>query len=182
MDWGDGENSGWDGPYPSGETVTLSHTWTSPGTYLVKAKAKDIYNEQSAWTDSIVVTIVENDLPTTPTIDGPTSGKAGIPHTYTFTSTDPDGNAISYYIKWGDGSITNWTSFQPSGSPCTVIHNWEFQGKYTIEAKAKDVYDAESDWAELKINIPRNRIISSSLLIRFLEQFPVIQKLFYLIK
>ena len=175
IDWGDGENSGWDGPYLSGKTAILNHIWTSPGTYLVKAKAKDIYNEQSAWTDSIVVTIVENDLPTTPTIDGPTSGKAGIPHTYTFTSTDPDGNAVSYYIRWGDGSTTNWTTFQPPGTPCTVNHVWDKRGNYNIEAKAKDIYDAESDWAKFKINIPRTRMIRSSLLIRFLEGFPLLE-------
>jgi hypothetical protein len=182
MDWGDGEDSGWEGPYTSGETAILNHTWISPGTYIIKAKAKDTYNEQSSWSDSIVVTIVENEIPTTPTIDGPTKGKAGVPHTYTLTSTDADGNAISYYVKWGDGNITDWTSFQPSGTPCTVSYNWDIQGRYTIEAKAKDVYDAESDWAELKINIPRSRIISSSLLTRFFEQFPILQRLFNLIK
>jgi len=181
MDWGDGDNSGWDGPYLSGEKAILNHTWTSPGTYILKAKAKDNYNEQSDWSDIFDLTIVENDIPTIPTIDGPTRGKTGVPQTYTLTSTDPDGNAISYYIIWGDGGTTNWTSFQPSGSPCTVSHTWNTKGSYTIEAKAKDVYDAESNWVELKISIPRNRMLSNFLLIRFLEKIPLLQRFLYLI-
>ncbi|MFX0202258.1 MAG: FG-GAP repeat domain-containing protein, partial [Candidatus Hodarchaeota archaeon] len=55
--------------------------------------------------------------PNPPIIDGPPSGKAGNPYTYTFTSTDPDGDDVSYYIKWGDGEITDWTAFQASGPP-----------------------------------------------------------------
>lgn len=49
IDWGDGTNSGWVGPYPSGDIVTKSHTWTKKGTYTIKAKAKDIYGNESGW-------------------------------------------------------------------------------------------------------------------------------------
>jgi hypothetical protein len=49
IDWGDGTISGWFGPYLSGEEVTQSHTWSVKGTYLVKAKAKDIYNQEGPW-------------------------------------------------------------------------------------------------------------------------------------
>jgi len=49
IDWGDGTTSGWYGPYLSGEEVTHNHTWSVKGTYSVKAKAKDIYNQESPW-------------------------------------------------------------------------------------------------------------------------------------
>jgi len=49
IDWGDTTNSGWIGPYASGEQITRSHTWSTKGTYTVKAKAKDIYGNESDW-------------------------------------------------------------------------------------------------------------------------------------
>ena len=41
VDWGDGTNSGWDGPYSSGGSATLSHTWTEEEKFTITAKAKD---------------------------------------------------------------------------------------------------------------------------------------------
>lgn len=49
IDWGDSTNSGWIGPYQSGEHVNVSHTWTTRGTYTIKAKAKDMQNAESGW-------------------------------------------------------------------------------------------------------------------------------------
>jgi len=50
VDWGDSTNSGWVGPYPSGEEIELIHTWNKKGAYTIKVKAKDVYNEESDWT------------------------------------------------------------------------------------------------------------------------------------
>jgi hypothetical protein len=177
IDWDDGDTSGWIGPYPSGEISKINHTWDSKGEYYIKAKAKDIYNDESFWTDSYKVTIVENDAPTIPTIDGPNKGKKGVPLTYTFSSTDSNGDDISYYINWGDGSITNWSTFQSSGASYTDDHTWKKLGTYNIEAKSKDIYNAESEWTQLTIEIPRNRSIFNNFLYKFLENFKVLQRL-----
>jgi hypothetical protein len=120
----------------------------------------------------------ENQPPNAPIIDGPPRGKAGNPYTYTFTSTDLDGDDVSYYIKWGDGDITDWTDFQASGpSGYSESHTWDEQDDYTIEAKAKDIYGFESDWATFPVTMPRNRATYNSLLYRFLEHFPIQQKI-----
>jgi len=50
VDWDDGTNTGWVGPFPSGMMVTLNHTWSQPGTYTLKVKAKDTYGLESIWT------------------------------------------------------------------------------------------------------------------------------------
>ena len=47
--WGDNTNIGWIGPYPTGEVITLSHNWSIKGDYLLKAKVKDIYDNESDW-------------------------------------------------------------------------------------------------------------------------------------
>jgi len=48
-DWGDGDTSGWVGPYDSGEEIFANHSWSSKGTYEIKAKLKDENNEESGW-------------------------------------------------------------------------------------------------------------------------------------
>jgi pyrrolidone-carboxylate peptidase len=49
VDWGDGTEEICVGPYLSGEEVTLGHTWSEQGTYVIKAKARDIYGKESDW-------------------------------------------------------------------------------------------------------------------------------------
>jgi len=48
--WGDGCPAvEWIGPYESGEVVSLNHTFTSEGKFIISAQAKDIYNAESPW-------------------------------------------------------------------------------------------------------------------------------------
>ncbi|KYK25826.1 hypothetical protein AYK20_04005 [Thermoplasmatales archaeon SG8-52-1] len=42
IDWGDGNFTDWLGPYVSGEELVLTHTWTEKGTYIIRAKTRDI--------------------------------------------------------------------------------------------------------------------------------------------
>ncbi len=62
VDWGDGTVSEWLGPYHSGEEATMNHTWTMPGTYLVRGKAKDIHTAVSDWSDPVLVEIPSLEL------------------------------------------------------------------------------------------------------------------------
>ncbi len=49
IDWGDTTNTGWIGPYNSSEEISLSHSWINSGTYIIKAKAKDIFGAEGSW-------------------------------------------------------------------------------------------------------------------------------------
>jgi hypothetical protein len=49
VDWGDGTNSTWVGPYLSNENVTVGHTFTKKGTYTIKVQARDVYHATSGW-------------------------------------------------------------------------------------------------------------------------------------
>jgi len=62
FDWGDGENSSWIGPFPSGTTATATHAWSDERTYLVKVKAKDENGAETDWspTHPISITTVPN--------------------------------------------------------------------------------------------------------------------------
>jgi len=49
VDWGDGNSTGWLGPYDSGEQIIVNHTWQTKETFTVKAKAKDSIGAESEW-------------------------------------------------------------------------------------------------------------------------------------
>ncbi len=59
FDWGDGEDSGWIGPYNSGEMGSALHAWDAEGDYDVTVQAKDVYNVESNWSDPHTITIIE---------------------------------------------------------------------------------------------------------------------------
>jgi hypothetical protein len=110
--------------------------------------------------------------PGAPDIDGKTSGKTGTSYPYTFTSTDPDGDQVSYYIEWGDGDITDWTALQASGPPgYSESHTWAAEGTYTIKAKAKDEFGLVGSEATLTVTMPRNRAVNTPFQ-WFLQQHP----------
>ncbi len=112
--------------------------------------------------------------PEAPIIDGSTSGKPGKKYEYTFNAVDPDGHDVCFYVDWGDNTSTGWTDFVASGNEIILTHTWEEQGTYMVRAKAKDVYDAESDWAELEITMPKNQ---NMWYLGWLERFPILQKI-----
>jgi len=58
FDWGDGTNSGWVGPYPSGVPGSASHRWYETGVYSVVAKAKDESGIESCWSEPLSVMIM----------------------------------------------------------------------------------------------------------------------------
>jgi hypothetical protein len=55
--WGDGTDSGWVGPYQSGEQCTATHAWNVRGAYEVKVRAKDSNGALSAWSDPLPVSM-----------------------------------------------------------------------------------------------------------------------------
>jgi len=62
FDWDDGTNSGWIGPYESGEVVSASYIWNTKGTYSIKVKAKDINGAESDWSDPLPIRMPKNKL------------------------------------------------------------------------------------------------------------------------
>jgi outer membrane protein assembly factor BamB len=49
IDWGDGTNTGWIGPYDSGVQITQPHEWDADGVFTIQAKNKDIDGLVSGW-------------------------------------------------------------------------------------------------------------------------------------
>ncbi len=51
IDWGDEHNTGWMGPFASGDEISEPHTWGSQDMYVVRCKAKDVYDFESDWSE-----------------------------------------------------------------------------------------------------------------------------------
>jgi hypothetical protein len=55
--WGN-EISDWFGPYQSGETIEIPHSWNVAGQFDIKVKAKDDEGEESKWSETITIDII----------------------------------------------------------------------------------------------------------------------------
>jgi len=89
-----------------------------------------------------------NQAPNTPNVpSGETNGYHGISYSYTTASTDPDQDNLYYKFDWGDGTTSEWLGPYLSEEQCDESHIFESPGTYNIKAKAKDVFDEESDWS-----------------------------------
>jgi hypothetical protein len=176
-DWDDGNLSDWLGPYNPGVITNASYIWQEDGSFSIRVQSRDEYYAKSIWSDPLEVTIIKNDPPKAPIINGPTSGKAGNTYSYSFVSVDPDDDDVYYEIDWGDGQVDPWDGPHESNKKITRNHTWTFQGTFTIMVRAKDVYDAIGDYGTLTVTMPRDKSTNHMLLWRLVERFPLLQKL-----
>jgi hypothetical protein len=153
FDWGDGTDSGWLGPYESGEKAIATHSWSEEGSYHVKVKVKDEHGVENSWS-SILEVRVGNDAPSVPVIS------RNIFFRYTFELNDPNGDVMYLYVDWGDGTNTGWIGCWDTGESVTLTHL--VGPDNTVSAKAKDIWGAESEWGTLEVTIPNNYNSESS--------------------
>jgi hypothetical protein len=182
IEWDDGTPGDWLGPYSAGVPITITHVFTDVGEFELRAKAKDLYNEESEWSESIFVIVSENIVPSDPQIDGPSKGSSGQYLQFNFVSTDAEEDDIYYYIEWGDGTFEEWLGPYTSGEILSVPHKWDSRGNYEIKAMARDELGAESNWGTFTLRIPRNKVVFNNILLNILEKFPSIRAFFLVLE
>ena len=173
FDWGDGNSSGWVGPYNSGQTGTASHVWTELGTYNVTVKARDINGAGSPVSAPLAVVVTDNTPPFDPTITGPGQIKPKVTYTFTFNATDEFDHDVTFDIDWGDGNGLAGLGPYLSGETFELTHSWAKKGTYSVRAKATDEFGAESNWTYLEIVCPTDYQFSLNVLLQHLfERYP----------
>jgi hypothetical protein len=120
-----------------------------------------------------------NSPPLSPEISGPNSGSPKTPYLFRFTTIDPDGDEVSFLIKWGDGNITNWTPL--SDGQYEETHSWDSRGNYIIGVKARDTLGLESIDVNFELPIFRNKPYLGYSFFNLLRRFPVLFALFKMI-
>lgn len=163
------------------ETITENYfniSGKEQGTYYYRVRG---YNSEHEWGDfstleSIDVIDGGNLPPDSPSIDGPSSGKAGEEQEFVLVTEDPEENDVYYYVDWGDGTDTDWIGPYSSNEEVNVKHTWTEKGTYLIKVKAKDTHDSESDWTTKEVTMPLFKTYFGTLLLKFLNRYSSIFK------
>jgi hypothetical protein len=199
------EDFGWvefdfnDIPVTPGTTyyIVSSTTNATDNWYAIGAKLTDVYpygdvwfsiDDGSLWEEEPTGDLtfatygLNNTAPGTPTITGSNKGKPKTEYNFTLVTIDLEADDVYYYVDWGDDKVSDWDGPYASEMEVICSHSWDEKGTYLIKAKAKDVYNAESDWFEFEVTIPRNRATHNSLFQWFLERFPLLERLLSLFR
>jgi hypothetical protein len=137
--------------------------------YFWKIVAKDSHGTKTSgpvW-DFVTESQLNNppNIPNTPT--GLSEGVTGTLYSFLTSTTDPNGDNISYKFDWGDGNISGWTSYISSGNSITLSHSYPSTGTYYVKVKAKDSQEAESGWSnghQIKISLSTTSPVAPSML------------------
>ena len=158
-DFGDGNTS---------DEMEPKHSYSKQGIFNISVTVIDSKGQS----DTDISKVYIGEPPDTPIITGPTTCKPGVWYNYTIVANDSDGGLLYYEIDWDD---LNWDNIgpYPAGEEITIQHLW-FYSRYTyiVRVKAIDEVGFESDWAYLYIQVPRDKVVSNSFLLSFLERYP----------
>jgi len=163
-----------DGEYDDATGSTADWSWDTVGEYTISLKVVDD-NDQEDTDDATVTITVINTPPSKPAKpSGKINGKTDTAYTYTTSSTDSDGDQISYLFDWGDGTDSGWVGPYDSGATGSATHTWTTKGDYQIKVKARDEHGLESEWSDpLGVSMPKSRGVNF-LLFNFLENHPLL--------
>jgi len=123
FDWGDGTTSSWG-------SATQSKSWSSGGTYTVKAWAHCATHTsiESGWSSGLTVKIETVSTPNKPS--GATEGSPYTSYSYSTGGASSNlGHSLQYRFDWGDGTTSSWGS-------ATQSKSWSLSGTYTVKAQA----------------------------------------------
>ncbi len=116
---------------------------------------------------------LDPNAPLAPTIQGPPQGKIKKEYSYNFSTTDPLGKDVWYYISWGDETVEDWIGPYTSGETVTVSHTWTEKGTYKVEARAKNSDNIWGPYGTLEVTMPFSYDIPfQQFWMRLLERFP----------
>ncbi len=168
--WGDWESTDVMGPYPSGTTITMSHSYDEPGGVWPAVKVWDDHDcngshegGTAVMSDTWYLNIL-NQTPAVPNLNAKvTAGPVYYAFAFGTSTSDPEGDDVFYQFDWGEknhllGQIqpNNWIG-PYSTDPvqlAKVTHKWKTPGTYKVKVRAKDQYGAITGWSKaIEINV-----------------------------
>jgi hypothetical protein len=164
--------------YKLDQATTFGEMWSRALNRYIKSGMDDTdyktVEEWQAFGDPTLAIGEKSQPPVKPaTPSGSASGVVGTEYTYTSSTTDPDGDKISYMFDWGDGTFS-WVGPINSGATASAKKTWTTKGTYQLKVVAKDTHGVLSDWSDpLPITMPLSyKMPFLQLLERLFEQFP----------
>jgi hypothetical protein len=146
FDWGDGTQSGWVGPEPSGADCGLAHFYPDTGVYGARAKSKDAAHE-TGWSDTSFIHVGEYGpyVPHRPS--GPDTVPVGDSATFVTAAGHPLQKHVAFQFDWGD-TVGEWSGFIRAGEFFPARHAFTRGGMMLVRARARDTLEHVSDWSK----------------------------------
>ena len=179
-------NKIWEKIYPVGEYRFAADRVleSDDGNYVIMGHTAEYWPDDGIYGPDILWLVklspFENQRPIKPSRPNRQNiGKPLVSFTFNTSSYDPDGDILYYTWSWGNGKYTYWVGPHSNNETCQIKYNtWLFPGTYNIKVKATDIYGGESDWSDpFTITVSRDKAVSNSLFLRFLEYFPLLYRL-----
>jgi hypothetical protein len=123
--------------------------------------------------------VLRTDVPEMKTLDGSSTGYYGEEQNYTIMADGYEDYDMYYYIDWDDGNVDEWIGPNPAGEEVNVTHTWLEEGNYTIQVKAKNSMDMESDYMTLEVSMSeKSKVINIPLFLqRLFQRYPILEKI-----
>ncbi len=135
---------------------------TSPAcTYITACPVLAVPLRTIPYTFNAVAT---NKPPLPPTITGETDCATNGAYTYSFVSTDPDGDTIRYGVDWDkNGTVDQYlpgSGYVASGTSQNAPYTWVTSGTRSFQARTEDSKGAVSGWTNYSVSVttPPNQL------------------------
>ncbi|MEN9978780.1 MAG: PQQ-binding-like beta-propeller repeat protein, partial [candidate division WOR-3 bacterium] len=151
-DWADG-SADTTGLKRSGDTVFVSHSWSSEGIYAVRVRAKDEKGDFSPeWSDTLQVEVRfgANRAPVVGAPVGPDSGWVGEWQVFRAVAVDPDGDSVKIKFLWDEGQTGLVSPLVGSGDTVVDSVRYFYRGFKNIRCVAWDQEGLMSDTSPVK--------------------------------
>lgn len=91
------------------------------------------------------------DMPSTPSVSGPTTGNIGVSYAFNALAKDPYGHNVKYRFDWGDGSPYTETGWYSDGVTGSASHSWSSAGQKSVKVQARCPNSGWSSWSTPRI-------------------------------
>lgn len=150
IDWGD-RLSEWSDFVSGGTQVNFSHIWSLPESYNIRARARDIHNKESDWSDGYSV-IISTKLPSPAIpviVDPPDTVWFEGAHSFFITvdSSGVENPEVSMQLMVED-SVYSWTGFRHFKDTVRILHAFADTGYYLVKVRARNQSYSVSPWSK----------------------------------
>jgi sugar lactone lactonase YvrE len=138
FDWGDGQTSAWSSFAPGGTPVVMSHAWSSPNSYQVRAKAKDDQSHESGWSDVLAVNVTASGgMSWEEVFSAPAAKPDGIAWDGTYIWLTGETNRRIYKVNPANGAVV---SSIPSPNTLPTGLAWDGSYLWVADAASYEIY------------------------------------------
>lgn len=71
----------------------------------------------------------------------------GVPDTFEVATEDPEGDEVQYRFNFGDGTISSFGDYLPSGDTYKTTYTYNRTGEFYVKAQAQDRHKRSSNWS-----------------------------------